>query len=84
MRKIIKRKANNMEEKYYTRSNGESVKISELETTHLINSLSKCYREIFNAKSNEEFNEKLSTINNLKEDLHRRINIFQDGINGEQ
>ena len=26
-----------MEEKYYTRSNGEKVKISDLETTHLSN-----------------------------------------------
>lgn len=75
-----------MEEKYYTRSNGELVKINEMETTHLINSLSKSYRDIFACTDEEEFNNKINSINDLKEEVYKRINNFHEGMgnnNGE-
>lgn len=69
-----------MEEKYYTRSTGEKVKISEMETTHLTNSLSKAYRDIFSSANDDEFNAKLNLINDLKEEIYKRINVFHEGI----
>lgn len=69
-----------MEEKYYTRSNGERVKIKDMNTTHLLNSLNKKYVEIFNSNNKEEFNNKLNEINDLKEDYYRRLNEFSDKL----
>ena len=43
-----------MEEKYYTRSNGEKIKISDLETTHLSNALAKAYRDSFESKDRDD------------------------------
>lgn len=69
-----------MEDKYYTRSTGEKVKISEMETTHLINSLSKSYREIFNSTDDKDYGKRLESINDLKEEVHKRMNIFFDNL----
>ena len=35
----------------YTRSNGEQIPIKSLNTEHILNSLSKEYREIFNSQN---------------------------------
>lgn len=70
----------NKKEKYYTRSNGERVKISDLETTHLINALSKKYRELFNSQNRDDYSNKLKEINDLKEDLYRRFNDFYEKL----
>lgn len=67
-------------EKYYTRSNGEQVALSSMEFTHLSNSLAKKYREIFESKNKDEFSEKLNTINDIKEEMHKRINQFNDTL----
>lgn len=66
--------------KYYKRSNGEQVEISSLETTHLINSLSKKYRELFESANKNDFSNRLNEINDLKEDLYRRFNEFNETL----
>lgn len=65
-----------MGEKYYTRSNGEKVKISDLETTHLSNALAKAYRDSFESKDRDDLTTHLQKINDLKEEMHKRINMF--------
>lgn len=69
--------------KYYTRSNGEKVEISTLETTHLTNALAKKYRELFDSKNKDEYSQTLEEINNLKEDLYGRFNNFYDSLGDE-
>ena len=66
--------------KYYTRSNGEQVEISTMETTHLTNSLAKKYRELFEATDKDDYSRRYEEIKNLKEDLHRRFNEFYDSL----
>ena len=66
--------------KYYTRSNGEQVEISSLETTHLTNALAKKYRELFESTNKDEYSKKYGEISDLKEDLHRRFNEFYDTL----
>lgn len=70
----------NKEKKYYTRSNGESIEISSLETTHLTNALAKKYRELFDSTNKDDYSKRLGEINDLKEDLYRRFNDFYDGL----
>ena len=70
----------NQEKKYYKRSNGEMVDISTMETTHLINSLSKAQREIFESQNKEECSQKLKTINDLKEEYHKRFNTYYENL----
>lgn len=66
--------------KYYTRSNGEQVEISSLETTHLTNALAKKYRELFESTNKDEYSKRYGEISDLKEDLHRRFNEFYDTL----
>lgn len=73
----------NQEKKYYKRSNGEVVEIQTLETTHLINSLSKKYRELFDSQNKTDFGNRLKEINDLKEDLYRRFNEFNERLKDE-
>lgn len=68
------------QEKYYTRSNGEKVKISEMNTEHILNALGKSYRDIFTSQNKDELSEKLKSINNLKEEVYKRINKFNDEL----
>lgn len=68
------------ENKYYTRSSGEKVAIKDMNTEHVINSLSKKYRELFESKNKDEFSKKLGEMNDLKEDLYRRFNEFNAGL----
>ena len=67
--------------KYYTNTAGESVDISTLETTHLINALGKKQREIFNKENKDDVSKELEEINNLKEEYHKRFNEWYDTIN---
>ena len=67
-------------ERLYKRSNGEIVKMSSMNTEHIINSLSKKYREVFEAKSKTEFASKTSELNDLKEELYSRFNTFNEGL----
>lgn len=64
----------------YTSGDGTETNVKDLEFTHLSNALAKKYREVFNSTNKNEFVEQLKTINNLKEEAHRRINEFYDGL----
>lgn len=66
--------------KYYTRSNGEQVDISTLETTHLINALGKKGRDIFNSQSKDEVATQLEEMKNLKEEYYKRFNEWYDKL----
>ena len=70
----------NKEVKYYTNSAGESIDISTLETTHLLNSLNKKQREIFNKETRDEVSKELEEINNLKEEYFKRFNDWYDKL----
>lgn len=69
-----------MEDKYYVSSDGTISKIKDLETTHLINSIAKKQREIFNAENQDDFNIKLNEIKNLKEEYSLRLNKFSETL----
>mgnify|MGYP007097189178 CR=1 FL=1 len=64
----------------YTRSNGEQVPIKSLNTEHILNSLSKEYREIFNSQNKSEFGEHLEKIDMLKNEYYTRLNKFNEEL----
>lgn len=66
--------------KYYVRSNGEQVDVETMNTEHVINSLAKKYREIFESKNKNEYYNQIEQINVLKEDLYRRFNTFESEL----
>lgn len=66
--------------KYYTNSSGESIDISTLETTHLLNALNKKQREIFNKENKDDVSKELEEIGNLREEYHRRFNEWYDKL----
>ena len=66
--------------KYYTRSNGEQIELEQLETTHLTNSLAKKYRELFESQNKSDYSKRLAIINDLKEELYKRFNVFYEGL----
>ena len=70
-----------MQEQIYTRSNGEQIPLKQLETTHLLNSLNKEYREIFNSQNKKEVSKRLEKINMLKNEYYRRLYDFNDRWN---
>lgn len=69
--------------KYYTRSNGEQILMSEVEFTHLSNGLAKKYRDLFETSNKEEFSKMLKEINDVKEEIHARLNKYYDGLGDE-
>lgn len=69
--------------KYYTRSNGEQILLSEVEFTHLSNGMAKKYRELFESVDKDDFSNKLNEINDIKEEIHNRINKFYDELGEE-
>lgn len=66
--------------KYYTRSNGEKIPMKDVHTEHLINSLSKQYKEIFESENKDDFSDRLKKINDVKEEVYKRINDFNEKI----
>lgn len=68
------------EEKYYTSSDGKKTPMKDVEFTHLSNGLAKRYREIFESKNKGDFSKKLQEINDIKEEIHKRINTFNEGL----
>lgn len=70
----------NKDKKYYTNSSGESIDISTLETTHLLNALNKKQREIFSKENKDDVSKELKEINDLKEEYHRRFNDWYDKL----
>lgn len=69
-----------MKDKYYTRSNGEKIKISEMNSEHILNALGKKQREIFSSQTRDEFSKGLEEVNNLKEEYHKRLNEYYDKL----
>lgn len=67
----------------YTNSEGISVDVTTLETTHEINAMGKKMREIFSVTNKVEFDKMLQEINALKEDYYKRLNLFYEKL-GEQ
>lgn len=70
----------NKEKKYYTNSQGEKIDISTLETTHLLNSLNKKQREIFNKTNKDEVSKELQEIKDLREEYFSRFNKWYDTL----
>ena len=70
----------NKEKKYYTRSNGEQVEISTMNTEHILNALGKKQREIFNSQSKDEASKMLQEINDLKEGYYAKLNEWYDKL----
>lgn len=66
--------------KMYTTSKGEVIPINSLEFTHLSNALAKAYRDSFSAKTKDEYNQHLQKIDDLKEEIHRRMNDFYEKL----
>ncbi len=67
-------------DKYYTSSDGKKTLMKDVEFTHLSNGLAKRYRDIFNVTNKDEFSKKLEEINDIKEEIHKRINTFNEGL----
>ena len=72
------------EEKMYTRSNGEVIKISSMHTEHIINGLSKMYKEVFEAKDMDDYIKRMNNLNDLKEELYLRFNTFGEALNKDK
>ena len=68
------------EKKYYTNSAGEKVDISTLETTHLINTIAKKKREIFNNTTKDDAVKAYNEIRDLNEEYHKRYNIYFENL----
>lgn len=66
--------------KYYTRSNGEKVDISTMNTEHILNALGKKQREIFNSTNKDEASKMLQEINDLKEGYYAKLNEWYDKL----
>ncbi len=68
------------ETKYYVRSNGEKIPMKDVEFTHLSNGLAKKYRDLFESSSKEEFSTKLKELNDIKDEIHLRINKYYEEL----
>ena len=68
----------------YTNSEGISVDVTTLETTHLINALGKKMREIYNVTNHIEYEKMLMEINALKEEYFKRLNKFVEEKLGDE
>lgn len=66
--------------KYYVSSDGTKTLMKDVEFTHLSNGLAKKYRDIFNSNNKDEFATKLQEINDIKEEIYKRINEFNDKL----
>lgn len=73
----------NKEVKYYISSDGTQTPIEEVEFTHLSNGLAKKYRDIFTSTNKDDFSKKLKEINDIKEEIYKRINEFNDKLTDE-
>ena len=60
-------------EKFYVRSNGEIVKISEMETTHLARAYNQKVKELFQTDDEEEYKKLFKVTCDLQEELIERI-----------
>ena len=69
--------------RYYTNSKGEKINVATLETTHLLNSLNKKQREIFNKTNKDDVSKELEEIKNLREEYYSRFNKWYDTLGDE-
>lgn len=67
-------------EKYYVASDGTKTPMKDMEFTHLSNGLAKRYREIFESTDKDDFARRLQDINDIKEEMYRRINDFNEKL----
>lgn len=72
---------NQKEEKLYTNSKGETIKMSELNGEHLINSYSKKYREVFSTNNQDEYFSKINELKDLQEEIYKRFNDYSERFN---
>lgn len=70
----------NKKEKYYVASDGTKTPMKDMEFTHLSNGLAKRYREIFESTDKDDFARRLQDINDIKEEMYRRINDFNEKL----
>ena len=70
----------NKEVKYYTRSNGEKVDLTTMETTHVKNAMAKKMEELFSSTDKNDFSKKLKEVNDLKDEYYSRINKFYETL----
>lgn len=74
-----------MEEKFYTRTNGEKIPMSQVNTEHLLNALSKTHREIYETNTKEQFDYYINKIIDIDEELTKRLKKYSnDKFKGEQ
>lgn len=78
----------NNEEKYYTSSDGTKTLLKDVHSEHLINGFAKKIKNVFESQTKDEFVNKMTEINNIKEEIYKRINDFSsnlkdDDINGQ-
>ena len=71
-------------QKYYTSSDGTKTLMQDVEFTHLTRGLAKKYQDIFTSTNKNEFSKRLEEINDIKEEVHRRINTFNEGLSEEE
>ena len=64
----------------YVASDGTKTPMKDVETTHLINSLAKDYREIYNCHNKDEFAERIKVIDTKKEEIYKRMNKFNENL----
>ena len=69
-----------MQEKYYTSSDGTKTLMKDVESTHLFNGFSKKIRDIFNSTNKDEYYAKLTEIDDIKEEVYRRLNDFAETL----
>ena len=72
-----------MQDKYYVSSNGDILKINEMDAVHLINAYAKKHKYLYNCKTKKEFSEVKETMNNLHEEIENRLDGFYKGLNDE-
>ena len=71
---------NKKEIKYYTRSNGEKVELSTMDTTHVKNAMAKKMEELFTSQNKDDFSKKLQEVNDLKDEYYSRVNMFYETL----
>ena len=72
-----------MQDKYYVSSNGDILRIKDMDSVYLVNAYAKKHRELYNCKTKKEFSEVKETMNNLQEEIETRLNGFYEGLNDE-
>lgn len=69
-----------MSEKYYTSSDGSKTLLKDLESTHLFNGYAKKIRDIFSSTNKNEYYNKLTEIEDIKEEVYKRLNDFVETL----